>query len=220
MTALVLLSGGQDSGTCLAWAVRKFGGVETVGFDYGQRNRAELRQRQILRDAVSGVGSDHFVAVPALTEIAPGHLSGRWEPIKHDPDGIPSTFLPGRNLLFLTLAAAIAYRRDIRHIVTGVCETDYSGYPDCRDDTIKALQVAINLGMNRRFVLHTPLMWRTKKQTWELAQEIGGLALVETIRAKSISCYRGVEQENEWGPGCGECPACLLRAKGWSEYAA
>jgi 7-cyano-7-deazaguanine synthase len=220
--ALVLLSGGQDSATCLAWALHRFGRVETLGFDYGQRHRVELECRAVLRAgmATPALGEDHLLDLGVLGRLSDTALTRDAE-IALCADGLPNTFVPGRNLIFLTFAAALAYRRGLRHIVAGMCETDYSGYPDCRDDTIKALQAAINLGMNSRMVLHTPLMWRDKRATWELAERLGGPDLVEVIRRDSHSCYKGVrETEHEWGHGCGACPACDLRAQGWAAYAA
>ncbi|WP_207537119.1 7-cyano-7-deazaguanine synthase QueC [Sabulicella rubraurantiaca] len=220
--ALVLFSGGQDSATCLAWAMRRFERVETLGFDYGQRHKVELDCRAALRDGMAcpALGEDHLLSLPVLGAISDTALTRDAE-ITMQADGLPSTFVPGRNLVFLTLAAALAYRRGLRHIVAGMCQTDYSGYPDCRDDTVKAMQVALNLGMDRRFVLHTPLMWRDKKATWELAEALGGPALVELIRRESHSCYRGVRGTlHRWGHGCGDCPACDLRARGWDAYAA
>jgi 7-cyano-7-deazaguanine synthase len=226
--ALVLFSGGQDSTTCLAWALDRFATVETVGFDYGQRHRIELDCRARLRDAIAAMkpdwaarlGQDHTVPLAALGEISATALT-REVAIAMDEGGLPNTFVPGRNLVFLTFAAALAYRRGLRHIVGGMCETDYSGYPDCRDDTIKALQVALNLGMERRLVLHTPLMWIDKRQTWALAEAIGGQALVDLIVEDSHTCYLGERgQRHDWGHGCGTCPACALRARGWREYRA
>lgn len=225
--ALVLFSGGQDSATCLAWALDRFAQVETLGFHYGQRHAVELSCRAALREGMTRLrpdysarlGEDHTLEVPVLGEISQTALT-RDVAIEIGKSGLPNTFVPGRNLVFLTLAAALAYRRGLKHIVTGVCETDYSGYPDCRDDTIKALQVAINLGMASRFVLHTPLMWRDKAQTWKLAESLGGAALVDLVRRESHSCYLGERAVlHEWGYGCGACPACDLRAKGWSRYA-
>ncbi len=221
--ALVLLSGGQDSATCLAWALRTFGTVETLGFNYGQRHTAELARRAPLRDAMrthpwgAGLGDDHVLDIAVLGQLSDTALT-RDVAITMGANGLPTTFVPGRNLLFLTLAAALAYRRGLRHIVLGVCETDYSGYPDCRDDTIKAMQVALNLGLDHRFVLHTPLMWIDKAETWRMAERLGGPALVETIRAGTLSCYRGDPTPHAWGPGCGTCPACDLRAAGWARY--
>ncbi|WP_417519923.1 7-cyano-7-deazaguanine synthase QueC [Minwuia sp.] len=223
--ALVLFSGGQDSATCLAWALDRFDRVETVGFDYGQRHRAELDVRDAVRDGIADVlkagdrlGIDHMLDLGLLGQISETSLTRETEIAMRD-DGLPSTFVPGRNLIFLTFAAALAYRRGARHIVTGVCETDYSGYPDCRDDTIKAMQVALNLGMERRFVLETPLMWLTKAATWQMAEAIGGSALVELVRERTLSCYLGdTETRHDWGMGCGDCPACDLRRTGYSEY--
>jgi 7-cyano-7-deazaguanine synthase len=226
--ALVLFSGGQDSATCLAWALDRFDHVETVGYAYGQRHAVELSCREPLLDGLKAIdtawaaklGEHHTLDIPTLSAVSETALTRDVE-IAMGEGGLPNTFVPGRNLIFLTFAAALAYRRDIKHIVTGVCETDYSGYPDCRDDTIKALQVAINLGMERRFVLHTPLMWRDKAATWTLAQRLGGDALVDLIREHSHSCYLGVRNtRHDWGFGCGECPACRLRSEGWSRYAA
>jgi 7-cyano-7-deazaguanine synthase len=226
--ALVLFSGGQDSATCLAWALDRFDHVETIGFAYGQRHAIELTCREPLIDGFKALdhawaeklGEHHTLDVPTIGAVSETALT-RDVAITMGEGGLPNTFVPGRNLIFLTFAAALAYRRGIKHIVTGVCETDYSGYPDCRDDTIKALQVAINLGMERRFVLHTPLMWRDKAATWTLAHELGGHALVDLIRQHSHSCYLGVRNtSHDWGFGCGECPACRLRADGWNRYAA
>jgi len=227
-TALVLLSGGQDSATCLAWALEQFERVETIGFDYRQRHRAELVARTEFRcalaeqfpDWVAKLGSDHVLDVSVLNEISETALT-RDIQIATGASGLPKTFVPGRNILFLTLAAAVAYRRGLKHLVSGVCETDYSGYPDCRDDTIKALQVALNLGMECRFVLDTPLMWLTKAQTWALANALGGPPLVELIRERTLSCYYGdTVTMHEWGRGCSACPACDLRAKGYREWRA
>ena len=223
MTALVLLSGGQDSATCLAWALNEFGTVETLGFNYGQRHAAELTLRPALRDAMrifpwgAGLADDHVLDIAVLGQLSDTALT-RDVAITMGANGLPTTFVPGRNLLFLTLAAALAYRRGIRHIVLGVCETDYSGYPDCRDDTIKAMQVALNLGLDHRFVLHTPLMWIDKAETWRMAERLGGAALVEIIRAGTLSCYLGDTTPHAWGPGCAACPACDLRAGGWTRY--
>lgn len=220
--ALVLFSGGQDSATCLAWALARFPKVETLGFDYGQRHRVELDCRAALRSGMSSpaLGKDHLLDLGVLGQLSDTALTRSVE-ISFREDGLPNTYVPGRNLIFLTFAAALAYRRGLRHIVAGMCETDYSGYPDCRDDTIKALQAAINLGMASRMVLHTPLMWRDKRATWELAERLGGPALVELIRRESHSCYMGVRgQDHGWGHGCGACPACDLRARGWAAYSA
>jgi 7-cyano-7-deazaguanine synthase len=224
--ALVLFSGGQDSATCLAWALARFEHVETIGFDYGQRHRIELDVRPVFVDALrSGfpewalrLGEDRVVDAGIIGALSDTALTRETE-IAMQANGLPNTFVPGRNILFLTLAAAVAYRRGIKHIVTGVCETDYSGYPDCRDDTIKALQVALNLGMAHRFVLHTPLMWVDKAATWRLAEELGGEALVTLINRETHSCYRGDRSvSHDWGYGCGNCPACELRAQGWARF--
>jgi 7-cyano-7-deazaguanine synthase len=224
--ALVLFSGGQDSATILAWALDRFERVETIGFNYGQRHVVELSVRPGLAAAIAGVnpawqrrlGPDHLINMALIKELGDTAMTSESE-IKLGLDGLPTTFVPGRNLLFFTAASALAYRRNLRHLVGGMCETDYSGYPDCRDDTIKALQVAINLGMDRRFILETPLMRLDKAETWGLAESLGGKDLVEIIRRDSHSCYRGVrDQTHEWGAGCGECPACDLRRQGWKRY--
>jgi 7-cyano-7-deazaguanine synthase len=223
--ALVLFSGGQDSATCLAWALDRFDRVETIGFDYGQRHRVELEARATFLDWIGRheawapkLGADHLLALDALGAISETSLT-RDVAIEMRTGALPNSFVPGRNIIFLTFAAALAFRRGLKHIVTGVCETDYSGYPDCRDDTIKALQVALNLGMERRFVLHTPLMWRDKRATWDLAETLGGAPLVEAIRRDTHSCYLGDRTPRAWGAGCGSCPACDLRARGWAAYA-
>ncbi len=224
--ALVLFSGGQDSATCLAWALARYDRVETIGFDYGQRHRVEMECRARLREGMSALsaawagrlGDDNVVQLDAIAQVGRSALTQDIA-FRMEKDGLPNTFVPGRNLIFLTFGAALAYRRGLRRIVTGVCETDYSGYPDCRDDTIKAMQVALNLGLDRRFVLETPLMWRDKAQTWALAQELGGAPLVELIRVHSHSCYAGDRtRAHEWGHGCGACPACELRAAGWAKW--
>ena len=226
--ALVLLSGGQDSATCLAWALDRFGRVETLGVEYGQRHRIELDCREAIRTGLARIrpswaaqlGPDHTLALAALGQLSETALTRDAE-ITMGANGLPNTFVPGRNLLFLTFAAALATRRGLRHIVGGMCETDYSGYPDCRDDTIKALQVTLNLGMDARFVLHTPLMWLDKADTWRLAEQLGGEALVTLIRDESHSCYLGDRtHRHAWGFGCGTCPACNLRRSGWERYMA
>jgi 7-cyano-7-deazaguanine synthase len=226
-TALVLFSGGQDSATCLAWALSRYARVETVGFDYGQRHAIELACRDRLVEGLRAInpdwaarlGDSHTVDIPTLGIISETALT-RDVAIEMDDSGLPNTFVPGRNLVFLTFAAALAYRRGILDIVGGMCETDYSGYPDCRDDTIKALNTALSLGMARPFALHTPLMWRDKAATWQLAHDLGGAALVDLIRDHSHTCYLGERGErHDWGYGCGTCPACALRAKGWDEFA-
>jgi 7-cyano-7-deazaguanine synthase len=213
--ALVLFSGGQDSATCLAWALNRFAQVETIGFDYGQRHKIELEVRDAFRTALlaartewqAKLGSDHLIRLDALGQISDTALTSETT-ITFNADGLPNTFVPRRNIIFLSFAAAIAYRRGIKHIVGGMCETDYSGYPDCRDDTIKALQVALNLGMDRRFVLETPLMWLDKAATWRLAEDLGGQPLVQTLLEHTHSCYLGDRQHRHaWGYGCGACPA-------------
>ncbi|MDE1568109.1 7-cyano-7-deazaguanine synthase QueC [Aquabacter sediminis] len=226
--ALVLFSGGQDSTTTLAWALERFGRVETVGFDYGQRHRIELDCRSSIRTALTDLnpdwaarlGEDHVLGLDALGLVSETALT-RATAIEMEASGLPNTFVPGRNIIFLTFAAALAYRRGLRHIIGGMCETDFSGYPDCRDDTIKALQVALNLGMDKRFVLHTPLMWIDKAETWRLAERLGGPALVEAIVEKTHTCYLGERgARHDWGFGCGTCPACSLRAQGYARYRA
>ncbi len=224
--ALVLFSGGQDSATCLAWALARFGRVETIGFDYRQRHRVELDVRQrflpelraLFPEWGARLGEDTLLDAGALAAI--GHTAMIEDvAIEMGENGLPNTFVPGRNLLFLTLAAAVAYRRGLKHIVTGVCETDYSGYPDCRDDTIKAMQVALSLGMESRFVVHTPLMWIDKAATWGLAMDLGGRVLVDLINRGTHSCYVGDHvTRHDWGFGCGACPACDLRADGWRRW--
>ena len=222
-TALVLFSGGQDSATCLAWALQRFAHIETLGFAYGQRHAIELEYsdrllggfRSLRADWEQKLGEYHILEIPTLAEISDTALT-RDVAIETGEDGLPNTFVPGRNLVFLTLAAALAYRRGIRHIIGGMCETDYSGYPDCRNETIQALQVALNLGMDRSFVLHTPLMWLDKAETWSLAQELGGEALVEIILEHTHTCYESERGPREaWGHGCGVCPACALRKRGY-----
>jgi 7-cyano-7-deazaguanine synthase len=226
--ALVLFSGGQDSATCLAWALERFSRVETLAFDYGQRHAVELACRTDVLAALKSdfpgwaerLGDDHTVDLRMLGALADTALTSDTA-IAMTAEGLPNTFVPGRNLMFLTTAAVVAYRRGLKHLVGGMCETDYSGYPDCRDDTIKALQVALNLGMQRRFVLETPLMWLDKAATWRLAESLGGTGLVELIRRRTHSCYLGDRSvEHPWGFGCGTCPACELRANGWSAYQA
>ena len=224
--ALVLFSGGQDSTTCLAWALDRYPYVETIGFAYGQRHAVELECRAPLRAGLAArwpgrLGSDHTIELSAaLSGLGATALTSETA-VAMTAEGLPNTFVPGRNLLFFTCAAALAYRRGLRRIVAGMCETDYSGYPDCRDDTVKAMQLAINLGMQRRFVLETPLMWRDKAETWRLAAALGGELLVELIRVATHSCYLGDRSHlHDWGHGCGTCPACELRAAGWRRWRA
>jgi 7-cyano-7-deazaguanine synthase len=225
-SALVLFSGGQDSTACLAWALERFDVVETIGFDYRQRHRIELDVRPRVLDEfrqkfprwAPRLGEDHMIDLGVLGDVSETSLTRNVE-IEMEREGLPNTFVPGRNLLFLTFAATLAYRRGIKHLVTGVCETDYSGYPDCRDDTIKALQVALNLGMEKRFVIETPLMWIDKAMTWQLAQDLGGDVLVDLIREETHTCYNGDRStHHRWGWGCGTCPACELRANGYDKF--
>jgi 7-cyano-7-deazaguanine synthase len=227
-TALVLFSGGQDSTVCLAWALERFAKVETIGFDYGQRHAVELQVRPRLRERLAALrrdwagrlGEDHIVKLDALAAISETALTRDMQ-IEVADNGLPTTFVPGRNLIFFAFAGAVAYRRGARHLVAGMCETDYSGYPDCRDDTVKAMQVALGLGMDRRFVLHTPLMWIDKAGTFALAEEIGDKTLLDLVIEETHSCYLGDRtQRHDWGYGCGSCPACELRARGWERYVA
>lgn len=224
--ALVLFSGGQDSTTCLAHALDRFEHVETIGFDYGQRHRVELDARQVvlteLRAAfpawAARLGQDHVLDLAVLGAVSETSLT-RDMAFRMEASGLPNTFVPGRNLLFLTLAAALAYRRGLGVLVTGVCETDFSGYPDCRDDTMKAMQLALSLGMDQRFLVDTPLMWIDKAQTWRLAHQLGGDALIGLIVEHTHTCYLGDrEHRRAWGFGCGTCPACELRARGWAGH--
>jgi 7-cyano-7-deazaguanine synthase len=226
--ALVLFSGGQDSTTCLAWALSRFDRVETVGFDYGQRHRVELSRRAGLREGLvrlsplwaERLGEDRTISIEALGAISETALTRNAE-IAFAADGLPNTFVPGRNLLFLTFAAALAYRRGIVDLVGGMCETDYSGYPDCRDQTIRAMAQALSLGMDRSINIHTPLMWIDKAATWRLAESLGGEPLVRLIVEETHTCYLGERGRRfDWGYGCGECPACKLRAHGWENYRA
>ena len=227
-TALVLFSGGQDSTVCLVWALHRFARVETVGFDYGQRHAVELSVRPRIRERIaaldpgraSRLGEDHLVRIDALAAISETALTRDTE-IAIAESGLPTTFVPGRNLIFFAFAGALAYRRGVKHLVAGMCETDYSGYPDCRDDTIKAMQLALNLGMERRFVLHTPLMWVDKAETFALAHELGGEGLIDLLIEDTHSCYLGDRAtRHAWGLGCGECPACRLRADGFARWKA
>ena len=224
--ALILFSGGQDSATCLAWALDRFKQVETIGFDYGQRHSVELECRASFRDKVVGLkqdwaselGPDHMLDLSVIGQVSDAALTSDAAIALRD-DGLPNTFVPGRNLLFFTLAAALASRRHLRHLVGGMCETDYSGYPDCRDDTLKSLQVTLNLGIGSNHVLHTPLMWIDKAQTWKMAQNLGGSALVDLIRTETHTCYLGERDRlHEWGYGCAACPACDLRQRGWANF--
>ncbi len=224
--ALVLFSGGQDSATCLAWALERYAYVETLGFRYGQRHAVELDCRpRILERLRSGfpgwdarLGDDHLLDLDVLGQISDTALT-QARAIEMDRGGLPNTFVPGRNLLFFMLAAALAYRRGLQVLVGGMCETDYSGYPDCRDDTLKSLQVTLNLGMDSRLLVETPLMWIDKAATWALARQLGGDTLVELIAEETHSCYLGDRtQRHLWGYGCGGCPACELRRRGWEAW--
>ncbi|MSP43627.1 MAG: 7-cyano-7-deazaguanine synthase QueC [Alphaproteobacteria bacterium] len=222
---MVLFSGGQDSAVCLAWALQRYRMVETIGFDYGQRHRVELQCRlrilSGLRDHfpwAAGLGEDHVIDLTVLGQISATSLT-RDIAIEMAEGGLPNSFVPGRNLLFLTLAAALAYRRGITTLIGGMCETDYSGYPDCRNETIQALASAVSLGMDRKYAFLTPLMYLDKAATWRLGEELGGPAFTELVREHSHSCYMGVrEQRFIWGYGCGECPACQLRARGYEAW--
>jgi 7-cyano-7-deazaguanine synthase len=224
--ALVLLSGGQDSTTCLGWALDHFDAIETIGFAYGQRHAIELDMRPNLLEQfrsnfpvwATRLGDDHLIDLAVLGTVSETALT-RDTRIAMQANGLPNTFVPGRNLIFVTFAAAVAYRRGLKHLVVGVCETDYSGYPDCRDDTMKAMQLALNLGMETRFVVHTPLMWRDKAATWQLARDLGGDVLVDIIRDQTHTCYEGDRTHKfDWGYGCAECPACKLRADGYRRF--
>jgi len=225
-TALVLFSGGQDSTVCLAWALERFARVETIGFDYGQRHAIELDMRPRIRGRIvklnlgwkSRLGDDHIVRLDALAAISDTALT-RDVAIEIADNGLPTTFVPGRNLIFLSFAGAVAYRRGARHLVAGMCETDYSGYPDCRDDTLKAMQLALTLGLDKRLTVHTPLMWIDKAETFALAEDLGGQPFLDLIIEDSHSCYMGNRTHNhDWGFGCGECPACQLRARGYEKF--
>lgn len=224
--ALVLFSGGQDSTTCLAWALERYDRVETIGFSYGQRHSIEMDVRGPIRESISAefpgwaprLGPDHVVPLDALSLVSRSVLVDGGEFGTRD-DGLPKTFVPGRNIVFLTFAAIVASQRGIKTMVAGTCETDYSGYPDCRDDTVKALQVALNLGMEARLTIQTPLMWIDKAQTWELAERIGGSALVTLLLEQTHTCYIGDrEHRHRWGYGCDACDACRLRARGWDGF--
>ena len=225
-TALVLFSGGQDSTTCLAQALSKYERVETVAFDYGQRHIVELQARlNVLREIKAQfpqwaykLGEDLLLDQAELGQVSDTSLT-RDVAFKIESSGLPNTFVPGRNLLFLTLAAALAYRRDLQVLITGVCETDFSGYPDCRDDTMKAMQLALSLGMDKRFLIDTPLMWIDKADTWALAHQLGGQPLVDLIIEHTHTCYLGDRTHRQaWGYGCGSCPACELRARGFEKF--
>ena len=223
--ALVLFSGGQDSTTCLAHALSHYAHVETLGFDYGQRHSVELQARQTVLQRLrwqfphwaARLGPDHVLNVDVIGQIGGSSLTEDVA-IAMQQDGLPNTFVPGRNLLFMTLAGALAYRRGLQVLVTGVSEADFSGYPDCRDDTMKAMQLALNLGLERRMRISTPLMWRDKAAVWQLAFDLGGQALIDLIVQDSHTCYQGTRTPHAWGAGCGQCPACQLRASGWERW--
>ena len=224
--AMVLFSGGQDSTTCLAWALNGFETVETVGFAYGQRHAVELAARPVILDRLRGefpewrdrIGADHLLSLDVLHQIGGSALTDDVD-IAMRADGLPTTFVPGRNLLFLTAAAALGARRGIHDLVGGMCETDYSGYPDCRDATIRSMQAALTLGFAREFSVHTPLMWIDKGETWRLAERLGREALVRLIVEDTVTCYEGNRSlRHDWGYGCGVCPACRLRAAGYARY--
>jgi len=225
--ALVLFSGGQDSTTCLAWALSRYAKVETVGFDYGQRHAVEMTVRPAVLQKLRALsaewdaklGEDHVVDLSLIAEISDTALTHDVE-IAMQANGLPNTFVPGRNLLFMTVAATLAYRRGIDVLVGGMCETDFSGYPDCRDDSMKAMQVALNLGMATRLKIETPLMWIDKAATWDMARTLGGSDLVDLIRTDTHTCYLGERGAlHDWGYGCGTCPACALRARGYRQFA-
>jgi 7-cyano-7-deazaguanine synthase len=225
-SALVLFSGGQDSTTCLAWALSRFDRVETVGFDYGQRHAVELEARpRILMSLAEmphgeNLGDDHLLPLDTLKAIGGSALTGSMK-IEMGQNGLPTSFVPGRNLMFLTAAAALGYRRGIADLVGGMCETDYSGYPDCRDETVQATAKALTLGLGQGVRIHTPLMWLDKAATWKLAEDLGGEELVDLIVRETVTCYEGDRsRRHDWGFGCGACPACELRAAGYEKYRA
>ena len=226
--ALVLFSGGQDSTTCLAWALQRYPRVETIGFAYGQRHAVEMDCRPRVLDGLrcdfaawaDRLGDDHVLDLSLLSQISDTALTQQ-RAIELQAGGLPNTFVPGRNLLFLGFAATVAYRRGLTVLVGGMCETDYSGYPDCRDNTIKAMQVALSLGLDMPMVIETPLMWLDKADTWRLAEQLGGDALVDLVVEHTHTCYLGERgTRHPWGYGCGQCPACALRRRGWEAYAA
>lgn len=224
--ALVLFSGGQDSTVCLAWALNRFRHVETIGFDYGQRHEVELECRQKVREQLAAqfpkwgkrLGEDHLLDLALLGQISDTALTQQRE-IEMSDSGLPNTFVPGRNLLFLTFAATVAYRRGLNVLVGGMCETDFSGYPDCRDNTLKALQVALSLGLDAPMTIETPLMWYDKAQTWSLTERLGGEPLIDLVAEHTHTCYVGDRsRRHEWGYGCGLCPACDLRRAGYNAW--
>jgi 7-cyano-7-deazaguanine synthase len=227
-SALVLFSGGQDSTVCLAWALERFDHVETIGFDYGQRHRAELQARPRILEQLRagfpdwglGLGGDHVLPLDTLKAIGGSALTDDMK-IAMGEHGLPTTFVPGRNVMFLTVAAALGYRRGLADLVGGMCETDFSGYPDCRDETVQATAKALSLGLAHEVKVHTPLMWIDKTATWRMAEELGGKALVDLIVEETVTCYEGDRaHRHAWGYGCGKCPACELRAAGHARYVA
>jgi 7-cyano-7-deazaguanine synthase len=226
-SSLVLFSGGQDSTVCLAWALARFDRVETVGFDYGQRHVAELAARPVILEKLrtdfpqwaAKLGADQLLPLDTLKAIGGSALTDDIK-IEMGANGLPTSFVPGRNVMFLTAAAALGYRRGIFDLVGGMCETDFSGYPDCRDETVQATARALSLGLARNVTVHTPLMWIDKAATWNLAKELGGGKLVDLIVAKTVTCYEGDPTQHAWGLGCGKCPSCELRAAGYATFKA
>ena len=227
-SALVLFSGGQDSTVCLAWALERYDTVETIAFEYGQRHAVELSQRKVVLERIGTLkpdwahrlGADHQLSLPEFASISDTALTREAEIVMQE-NGLPSTFVPGRNLVFFTYAAAVAYRRGISVLVGGMCETDYSGYPDCREATMQSLQTTLALGMDRSVRIETPLMFKTKAATWAMTDDIGGEALVDLVVEATHTCYLGDRtRQHPWGYGCGRCPACRLRAKGYDEWQA
>jgi 7-cyano-7-deazaguanine synthase len=225
-SALVLFSGGQDSTACLAWALDHYAHVETIGFDYGQRHVVELECRLNVRAQLHAkfprwagkLGDDHLLDLQLLGQISDTALT-KSRAIERNASGLPNTFVPGRNLLFFTFAAAVAYRRGLSVLVGGMCETDFSGYPDCRDNTLKAQQVALSLGMDTPMTIETPLMWLDKAQTWAMTDVLGGEPLTEIVVEHTHTCYLGERTlRHEWGYGCGQCPACALRSRGYAAW--
>jgi 7-cyano-7-deazaguanine synthase len=226
--ALVLFSAGQDSATCLAWALERFARVETIGFDYGQRHRIELTQREPVRRAIAALketwgerlGEDRVVDISGYGALAQSALTAEMA-FAFEAGGLPNTFVPGRNLVFFAVAGAHAYRQGLKVLVGGMCETDYSGYPDCRRDTLDAMQSALSQGLARATAIDTPLMYLSKAETWALANALGGAPLVDLIVEQTHTCYEGDRtHRHAWGYGCAACPACDLRAKGWSAWRA
>ena len=228
-TALVLFSGGQDSTVCLVHALSKYAHVETVGFTYGQRHVVELTARHEIRAALptlnpkwaKRLGPDHVLDMPTLAQISDTAMTRDIDIAIDEATGLPNTFVPGRNLLFFTYAAALGHRRGISRLIGGMCETDYSGYPDCRNDTLQQLAQTLSKGMDREIVIETPLMWLDKAETWALGQQLGGVALTRLIVETSHTCYKGVRgRAHAWGHGCGVCPACELRQRGYEKWQA